>query len=134
MKIKLISIFCLLILSASTCKKEGVDCHRQINILNNSNSDIISAIPILNPDAQCRLDGSIVSPGNSHHHYGSRDCIEDELANGATRQIYIVDPSNFNDQSSFYSCDSIEEYNKVLKHYILTLDDLKNSDFTIIYP
>lgn len=128
-------ILCLgLILSATTCRKEGDDCHRQINIINNSNSDIISAIPILKSDAKCRLDGSIVSPENSHHHYGSRDCIEDELANGTTRQIYIVDPSKYNAPSVYYNCDSIEEYNNVLKHYILTLDDLRKSDFTITYP
>jgi len=132
---KSLLILCIgLILSATTCRKEGDNCHRQINIVNNSNSDIISAIPLVKLNDQCRLDGSIVSPGNTHHHYGSRVCIEDALANGTTRQIYIVDPSKYNDPSVYYNCDSIEKYNKVLKLYVLTLDDLKKNNFTIAYP
>jgi len=47
--------------------------------------------------------------------------------------MYVVDPRKFISGTGFYDCDSIPIKNKVLKHYELTLDDLKKANFTIVY-
>jgi hypothetical protein len=62
------------------------------------------------------------------------NCWESILANGEPEEIYIIDPNHYNDPNVFYDCDSIEIKNTVLKHYVLTLDDLKKNNFTITYP
>jgi hypothetical protein len=47
--------------------------------------------------------------------------------------IYIIDSDEYNEPSVFYDCDSIAIKNRILKQYTLTLDDLKQSNFTITY-
>ena len=131
---KIISILCLLVLSASTCKKEGVDCHYNISIINNSSSEIIFAIPIKNPDGKCKLDGKTITKGETYNYRPYNFCIEESLNYNSSLEIYIVDPSQYNDPYIYYNCDSIEIKNKVLKHYVLTLDELKRINFMVTYP
>jgi len=85
------------------------------------------------PDNKCILSGSVINPGEYYEDV-RRVCFESEISTTKPYDLYIVDPSNYNDPYIFYSCDSIEIKNTVLKHYILTLDDLKQSNFTISYP
>ena len=128
------SLLCLLILSASTCKKEGEDCHYYIQIKNNSANQIIAAIPVLNADSKCRLDGKSVNKGEQYDFRPFNFCIENSMTNNDTLEIYIVDPGHYNDPGVYYCCDSIEYYNTVLNKYVLTLEDLKRNNFTISYP
>lgn len=62
-----------------------------------------------------------------------RYCWEQELGNGKTAEMYVIDPRKFNSGNGFYDCDSIVIKNEVLMHYELTLDDLKRNNFTITY-
>ncbi len=60
--------------------------------------------------------------------------IEDHLAYTYPLEVYIIDTSKYNTPYVFYDCDSIAIKNDILKYFSLTLDDLKQSDFTITYP
>lgn len=129
----ILSVICLLILTANTCNNECDDCHREIIIQNNSEDSVIMASRFYHYDL-CALQGLTLKPGDTYTFDNKSRCWEDMLSNGRTKEVYIVDPEKFNNPIIFYNCDSIEEKNKVLKHYILTLDDLKRSNFTVTYP
>lgn len=133
MKTTYLSLLCLIILSASKCKKAGDDCHYKITIANHSNDSIIAALRFTNTEGKCILSGPVILPGGNYQH-AKNGCWENELGNSKTYELYIVDPAHYNPSKLFYSCDSIEHYNTVLKHFVLTLDDLKNTDFMINYP
>lgn len=132
MKQMLIFILLSLTLLASTCKKEGKDCHYYIKFQNNLSDPVIFAIPVLNSNAQCKLDGNQIKSKNHYEYRPYNWCIENSIGND-TIEFYVIDNNN-NTLNQYYSCDSIEHYNTILKHYMLTLEDLKNNSFTITYP
>ena len=118
---------------ANTCKKEDKRCHREFKIKNLSNGSIIRALNMQNTSNKCNLSGSVIKP-NEYYIMDRRSCWEDILAKNAKLEIYIVDTSLFNSPNVYYDCDSIEIKNKVLKHYVLTLEDLQKNNFVITYP
>ena len=131
---KRITIVCIsILLMASTCRKEGSDCHRKITIINKSDQDIVQALNFKNTSGKCILSGSILKPDSSSE-LRLNECWESSLADGHAEEIFIVDPNHFNVSGVFYDCDSIEIKNTVLKHFILNLDDLQSSNFTVSYP
>jgi hypothetical protein len=82
----------------------------------------------------CKLDGSlgILGVGETRKDVLNY-CMEDDLLNGRTYDIWIVDPAFFNPPLVYYHCDSIEMRNKVLKKFELTLQDMKDANWTIVY-
>ena len=130
---KLLIIMIATISMAGNCEHEGPDCHFSILVINTSNKDIVCAKRFVNTSNECILSGSIIKPSENQE-IRLNDCWEKELANGRTEELYIVDPDHYNQPTVFYECDLIETNNTVLKHYSLTLDVLKNSDFIITYP
>jgi hypothetical protein len=129
----LFSLLCLLTLTASTCKKEGDDCHLEITILNQSNHSIIAAHKYIDIYHKCILSGNVILPNESYEE-SSKGCLENEMSSEHPYELYLIDPSHYNQPSGFYNCDSIEYYNEVLKHYVFTIEDLKNEGFSITYP
>lgn len=128
-----LSIICMLILTANTCKNEKDELHYDLVIRNNSVDSVKMAYKFYYDDL-CILQGITIKSGESYTEHSYKQSWEDRLSNGRTQEIYIVDPLNFNPPNLYYNCDSIEVRNKVLKHYTLTLDDLKKSDFIVTYP
>ncbi len=125
--------FALIALTASTCHREGPDCHHNIIFRNGSKDTIIYALEFTNLSG-CALENHFTAkPGEQFALDLPRYCWEQELSRGKTADLYVVDPSKFNTGTGFYDCDSIPIKNKVLKHYELTLDDLKKANFTIVY-
>jgi hypothetical protein len=123
----------LLILStSSTCNRANENCHYDIIIINHSDYNVICGI-VSNGIYGCRIDGEVIQPDNSFKYRPFNGCIEDRLFTGYNEHIYIVDTSLYNIPNVYYFCDSIEMKNKILKHYILSLDDLINNNFTIIF-
>lgn len=124
------------LLSSSTCNKQENDCHYDISINNISNTPVIYAKKYMlgNNTSKCLLSGYVLKANEKYVEHSPRDCWEDMLLNGKTLEIYIVDTARYNSPNVFYSCDSIEIKNTVLKHYVLTLDDLKRNNFTVTYP
>ena len=132
MKNFIILIFCFLFLTSVKCKKEN-ECHREITILNKSNRTVICAHNMKNYVGNCNLSGTVIKPSESYED-GTRDCWESEIYDQRYYDLYIIDTSKYNAPMIFFSCDSIEIMNIVLKHYVLTLDELKKNNFTISYP
>jgi hypothetical protein len=123
----------LTIFITSACREEDEDCHREIIIQNSTNYNILFGINFKNTLGNCNLSLSTINPKGSYELH-INECWERSLADGHLEEFYIVDTSQFNDPTVFYDCDSIEIKNKILKHYKLTLEDLKKLDFTITYP
>ncbi len=134
MKQTLVYILCAMTLTASNCKEENEECHYNIRIENNSSSKIIAATSLQNVEHECILDGKIINKGDFYLYKPFNYCIENSMDNSTTIDVYLVDPTLFNTTNLYYNCDSIEIKNKILKHHILTLDDLKQINFTISYP
>ncbi len=124
----------LIILSCSfflsSCKEK---CHRKLTIVNNSQDSIIVADIYHNGFGKYKLGYRLGLSKNSEESYVYRHCMESEFSS-KNLNFYIVDPNYFNAPQVFYSYDSINIKNRVLKHYDLKLDDLKNNNFTITYP
>jgi hypothetical protein len=132
MKPKSFLLITLIVLIASTCHPEGPDCHHSVVIENGSSDSIIFALKFYNL-TKCGLDGEVLLPNAKQDWHTYRTCWKNRLANGKSEEIYFIDPQNFYQGGGFYNCDSIDIKNKVLKHYIFTLDDLKRNNFTIIF-
>jgi hypothetical protein len=133
MKSKSFLLLTLIVLNASTCHREGPDCHHNIIFRNGSKALIIYALPFTDLNG-CILENHFnADPGEEFALDLPRYCWEQELAKGKTAELYVIDPAKFNEGFRFYDCDSIPIKNKVLKHYKLTLDDLKRNNFTITY-
>lgn len=121
-----------IILMSGNCKKEGKDCHRSITIINKS---IIYSTKLIDGanTSTCLLTKNSTLQNNEIYEERLNSCWESRLTNNNTFEFYIVDPIKFN-MGGFYTCDSLEIKNKILKHYNLTLDDLKNMNWTVTYP
>ncbi len=133
MKIFFFALAGLFLFSSSKCKKEGENCHRSLTIINNSIADIIPAFRYYGYGGKCILSGSLLQSGNVYQDKRN-NCFESLIDDDNLYELYIVNPNNYNTPNEFYSCDSIEIKNTVLKHYVLTLDELRALNFTISYP
>ena len=125
-------LMCILVFASSTCKKEK--CHNHISVINNSPSEIIVSIPLINQFNKCKLDGKIVKAGGIYNYLPFNSCIENNLKDTQSIKIYVVDPKLLNDTNSYYNCDSISVKNLILKYYALTLYNLNENHYTITYP
>ncbi|MBO9614219.1 MAG: hypothetical protein J7619_16055 [Dyadobacter sp.] len=133
-KPKLCSLLLPAILTASTCHREGPNCHHNIIFKNSSSGTIIYSLKGSNGSGLCSM--IIYSNANPSEEVIldlPRYCWEQELVRGRTAEMYVIDSGKFNTGTGFYDCDSLPIKNKVLKHYELTLDDLKKANFTIVY-
>jgi hypothetical protein len=134
MKLKLLLLISPIILVSNACPREGPSCHHDIIFKNSSSDTIIYALKGSNGSGLCTMVFySNANPNEDVILDLPRYCWEQELANGKTAEMYVIDPRKFNSGTGFYHCDSIAIKNKVLKHYELTLDDLKRNNFTITY-
>lgn len=122
-----------LILMSSSCEKEE-DCHAYINFTNQSEQDVIFGLRSTNFEQNCCLNGTKVMKNETFDFRPYNSCIERNLNINMTLDIYIIDSDKYNNPGVFYDCDSIAIKNRILKQYNLTLDDLKQSNFTINYP
>jgi hypothetical protein len=113
----------VLFMSSGDCKKAGDDCHYSITIKNNSLNEIIAATRVGTPGGKCHLDGKKLSKGESEDYRPFNFCIERSTSISNT----------IDDKDKLYDCESISEKDEVLKHYALTLDDLKQNNFTVTY-
>ena len=130
---KLVFLLSVILLTASTCKKEGDDCHYNINVTNSSPNNVYYAIPGFSADGTCRLNGSILNSNQTWEYRPFNSCVEDNLNTDDKIVIYIVDSHGFNSPEEYYSCDSILVKNDILATYDLNLSELKNINFTIDY-
>lgn len=128
---KRISGFLLLLMMTIGCRDKD-SCHLHIQIINASDSSVFEGTVIPGANDTCWLDGTLLLPGQSKKYYPFNGCIERYISEGELIHLFIIDKHHYND-SSGYPCDSFEVINKVLKHYSLSIEDLKNNDFTVVY-
>ena len=123
----------IVILTSSDCKQEGPNCHYVIKIKNNSAAPVIWGINASGIYG-CRISGELLQSGGESEYQPSTFCIENSgMINGEKVHIYFVDPAFYNPEGVYYPCDSVELRNKILRHDSLTLDDLRESDFTVSF-
>jgi hypothetical protein len=133
MKLYFFALFCLIVFLAADCHKKHEPCHESIYFKNNSSDTIILAERWHN-GSLCQLLGDKVNP-KTQIDWQWKDCWEEYLLPpNNVLEIYIVDPEKYNPTQIFYSCDSIEIKNKVLKHYFITIDSLLKYNFIVNFP
>jgi hypothetical protein len=126
-------LFVLSTLIAAKCNKDK-ECHSSITCINKSNDTIIWAMKTLYASSNlCKLEGTALVYNQSKT-YDVRYCWEDEFYNNKKLEFFIVNPNKYNNDTVFYSCDSLEFKNNILKHYILDLEDLQRMNWTVTYP
>lgn len=129
---KILYILFLTPLLSMTCtKKEGPNCHHNIVYRNNSDFTVLRADLYTDRNGKCRFAYYEFKVGEEYTHY-SRNCWEDSKP----MDFYILSPENVVPMSvdSIYSCDSIGIKNKILKHYVLTPEYLRERNWTVTYP
>ncbi len=77
------------------------------------------------------LDGWKVESGHGFN-IDSRYCYENYLQDGRKFEAYLADPASYVNQL-IVDCDSISDKYPVLKHYDLSLEEIKQVDFKIIF-
>ena len=123
----------LSLLIGAKCKKDDEECHSEVVCVNNSNDTIIWTMKALSSSYLCKLCGDTLFPSQNKK-YEKRYCWEDEFFDNRKLEFYVVDPIKYDGCEEFYNCDSIEIKNKILKYYILDLEDLKGMNWTVTYP
>ena len=131
-----------ILLYGSTCNRQGEDCHKYITFINNSDSAIYT-IPGTNyPDTLRFGNGGTtpslnekILPNDSGHAAGlTFDCLEHifypERIASDTLMIYVFDAEIIETED----WGQIMHDYLVLKRYDLSLQDLKDMNWTITYP
>lgn len=132
MKQTMLMLACLMLM-ASTCRKDE-ECHSNIKFENQSEQEVIFALLFTDIEGKCVLSGEKVMRNDICNFRPYNSCIENNLSNDNPLDIYIIDIDKYNNPVLFYDCDSVPIKNRILKQYSLTLDDLKQNDFTLTYP
>lgn len=117
----------------SSCENQD-NCHAYISFENQSGKELMFSLRYKDLDGNCVLNGEKVMVSEIFRFRPYNSCIEDHLKKGVLLDIYLIENVKYNNPSVFYNCDSIAFKNDVLKQYSLTLEDLKQNDFTITYP
>jgi len=111
-----------------TCTKE---IHRDLIFQNKSQKAVIVSWGDYYPDTaiMCPLGYAEISV-NKEYSISTRNGWEDKFKYIDYFQIFVIDSAT----NKMYPCDSIKKNNKILKRYQLTLDDVRNLNWTITYP
>jgi len=132
-KYMFIPLLCLLM--SSTCQNEDKN-HFYITIKNRSNNDVYLARTGYYK-GKCSLGIMEILEKNSVFEYRPYNwSIERVLGRGSETvlELYFVNPDKFNEPADLYDCDSIPIKNDILRHYQLTLEDLRRMNWTIVFP
>ena len=140
--INLLLLLLALILSASTCSKEG-ECHRYIWFYNQTNRDVYVSWSYTYPDTLYLIHGpspsgdplasKVNASSSSRNPLRNRDCWEDlfgDLIPSDTLMVYLFDAEVL--ETVDWSTVIME--NMILRRYDLSLDDLRRMNWEITYP
>jgi len=126
------SATCIFLLQAFDCHKEGENCHHTFTVNNNTAKTLIFGVKF-QMSGSCNIQGPRIGPGESYKMQLYTECWEQRLS-GTSEDFYLIDSLAYNNPSVYYSCDSAEIYNTVLKKYTLHIQDLQASNFELNYP
>lgn len=126
------------VLIATTCNKEGENCHKDLLIVNNSSSAIYFHTSAMYPDTITLYPNPSLDPGyfkiegNSTKKDIYRDCMEgDLLTNPEETIMYFIFDAHTLETTPW---DTVVKYYMILKRYDLRLEDLQAMDWIITYP
>lgn len=128
---------CMLLL-ATTCNKEDENCHKHINIVNNSDGDIYYSLSFRYPDT-ITLYPNPTSDSytyriekNSEKKDFSRSCYEGEIKiNPEEKIMYYIYSANTLETVPW---DTVVKYYMILERYDLSVENLKSMNWTVTYP
>ena len=125
----IISIFIPLFFISSKCNNDSY--HYDLTIKNNSSITISVSPNFTYPDTTiiCPLGHYEIPSGEEHIDHQSYGW-EPRIGYLKYFQIFIIGTDVINSTP----CDSIKKYNKFLKRYQFTIDDLNNMNWTVTYP
>lgn len=129
---------CLLIvpLLATGCKKDK-PCHDTITVYNGSADTVLLGIRHGGYESDsCHLESPATIPPNSGWADKVRvGCWENQFAASSLfrPEFYFVQNGGLNDPGNDYQCDSLDQYNTILQHNVLSLADLKAMNFVLRY-
>jgi hypothetical protein len=126
----MIGLVLFLLLLSSTCNDK--DLNRDLTVKNNYSDSICTILTEIYPDTtiDCRVAGIGIG---DHQEYKLtlRNGWQNEFNRiGGVLQVFIIDKCIWRTEP----CDTIKKYNKILKRYQLTLDDVEKMNWTITYP
>ncbi|MEP7093384.1 MAG: hypothetical protein ABI793_04935 [Flavobacterium sp.] len=117
-------------------EKDDANCHVSVNIINNSNKVIyfggIGGTPAIGYNPLKSGDYFKIIPGASKIHAFGRDrgCYEDLFAENNNKLYYLI----FDEQVlKSEPWDSIVKYDKVLKRYSFSVEQMNDVNWKIIY-
>lgn len=120
-----------MILMSQSCDEK--DCHRTIEIINNSNKDIwLGESGVQHNGLDCRQVPGLI-PKNENYKLDLRSCWEDSINKGYQGSVvfYLFEENYFFAHSL---CDSIEYNQSVIERREYTVDDLDSLNWVIVYP
>ena len=134
MKKRILLIGFSFLLMAADCDFDK-DHHWEITIENRSKVDFYFAYKFFSTQRQCILDLALepILQGDEFIFRPFNLPIEREISTENPYEFFLVDVDKHNERGVFYDCDSISIKNNILKHYVLTLKDLEELDFKIVY-
>lgn len=130
--------FICMIFFAATCNHEDENCHKSIDIINNSDDAIYFDYSLSYPDTLTLYPNPSLDPGyfkiagHSSQNDINRDCFEGTLiTNPEGKIMYFVYDATTLETTPW---DTVVKYYMVLKRYDLSLEDLQGMNWTITYP
>jgi hypothetical protein len=131
-------IIVLLILVSATCNNKDADCHKDIQIINNSDGAIYFHPSASYPDTITLYPNPSLDPGyfKIEEHTSKKDiyrgCIESKLMTNSEGKVmyFIYDASTL----ETVPWDTVVKNYMILKRYDLSLEDLQGMNWTITYP
>lgn len=140
--------FIFIICTSSTCKKDKENCHSEISILNKGiygaavqMSFTYSDTTVSKRSVFLGFDSSSVKihPGdNSFQSWGQGSCFEALFSGGGAHNLLPADTLSIfifsYDTLRKYDWETIRKEYKILKRYDLSLPDLRNLNWKVVYP
>jgi hypothetical protein len=128
---------------SSTCESKK-NLHYSVTLINQSDYDVYLCMPSTSfygeyiddvKYLKCNLNRFYILEKNSTEEYQPFNySIERELGSSQVLDWYFVSSKHYNAPLVFYDCDSISIKNDILAHYQLALEDLRQMNWTVVYP
>ena len=132
-------LFIIIFCPAFKCRKDTETCHYQIRFSNNASKAVYSIYNLSYPDTTISDPNPVLAGSYNKVEAGeiktlsNRDCFEDvfkHLILSDTIMVFVFDATDVESTS----WDTVKQNYLILKRYDLSLQDLKNRNFTITYP
>jgi len=121
--------FLILLLFFANCRNENL--HYDLIIKNNFSESICASYSQVFPDTtiDCRIINFNIDAGGKYQ-LTIRNGWENEFKRKSVLQIFVYDGNICKTEM----CDTIKKYNKILKRYQLTLNDIESMNWIVNYP